>query len=43
MQLLARTRPGLPDTNPTGFVESRFLNELEKAGFFDEMSRQSRK
>jgi NitT/TauT family transport system substrate-binding protein len=40
MQLLARTRPDLPNTNPEGFVEPRFVNELEKAGFFEEMSRQ---
>jgi NitT/TauT family transport system substrate-binding protein len=40
MQLLARTRPDLPNANPEGFVEPRFINELEKAGFFEEMSRQ---
>jgi ABC-type nitrate/sulfonate/bicarbonate transport system substrate-binding protein len=40
MQLLARTRPDLPAANPEGFVEPRFINELEKAGFFEEMSRQ---
>ncbi|HEY2986246.1 MAG TPA: ABC transporter substrate-binding protein [Candidatus Binatia bacterium] len=39
MQLLARTRSDLPSANPEGFVESRFINELEKAGFFEEMSR----
>jgi ABC-type nitrate/sulfonate/bicarbonate transport system substrate-binding protein len=40
MELLARTRPDLPNANPEGFVEPRFVNELEKAGFFEEMSRQ---
>jgi aspartate carbamoyltransferase catalytic subunit len=40
MQLLARTRPDLPSASPEGFVEPRFINELEKAGFFEEMSRQ---
>jgi len=39
-QLLARTRPDLPNTNPEGFVEARFINEIDKSGFFDEMSRQ---
>ena len=40
VQLLARTRPDLPNANPEGFVEARFINELDKAGFFEEMSRQ---
>lgn len=40
MQLLARTRPDLPNANPEGFVEARFINELDRAGFFEEMSRQ---
>jgi ABC-type nitrate/sulfonate/bicarbonate transport system substrate-binding protein len=40
MQLLARTRSDLPNANPEGFVEPRFVSELEKAGFFEEMSRQ---
>ncbi|MGE5219323.1 MAG: ABC transporter substrate-binding protein [Chloroflexota bacterium] len=40
MHLLMRTRPDLPNANPDGFVEPRFINELDKAGFFDEMSRQ---
>ena len=40
MQLLARSRPELPNVNPEGFVEARFINELDKAGFFDEMTRQ---
>ena len=40
MQLLARTRPDLPNVSPEGFIEPRFINELEKAGFFEEMTRQ---
>jgi ABC-type nitrate/sulfonate/bicarbonate transport system substrate-binding protein len=40
MHLLARTRPDLPNANPEGFIEPRFINELEKAGFFEEMTRQ---
>ena len=40
VQLLARTRPDLPNANPEGFVEARFINELDRAGFFEEMSRQ---
>jgi ABC-type nitrate/sulfonate/bicarbonate transport system substrate-binding protein len=40
MQLLARTRSDLPSANPEGYVEPRFINELDSAGFFDEMSRQ---
>jgi len=40
MQLLARTRPDLPHANTEGFVETRFIDELERAGFFEEMSRQ---
>ena len=40
MQLLARTRPDLPNVSPEGFIEARFINELESAGFFEEMSRQ---
>ena len=40
MLLLARTRPDLPSANPEGFIEARFINELDKTGFFEEMSRQ---
>jgi len=40
MQLLARTRPDLPNANPEGFVEPRFIDELERGGFFEEMSRE---
>ncbi|HVO92693.1 MAG TPA: hypothetical protein VMT22_07625, partial [Terriglobales bacterium] len=40
MQLLARTRPDLPNASPEGYAEPRFINELDSAGFFDEMTRQ---
>ena len=39
MNLLARTRPDLPVASPEGFAEPRFINELESAGFFEEMNR----
>jgi NitT/TauT family transport system substrate-binding protein len=40
LYLLSRTGSELPNTNPEGFVEARFVNELESAGFFEEMNRQ---
>lgn len=40
MHLLSRTRPEMPAASPEGFAEARFVNELESAGFFEEMSRQ---
>ena len=40
MHLLSRTRPEMPAANPEGFVEARFIKELESAGFFEEMNRQ---
>ena len=40
MHLLSRTRPEMPAGNPEGFAEARFVNELESAGFFEEMNRQ---
>ncbi len=39
MQLSTRPRPDLPGANPEGFVEPRFIEKLESAGFFEEMSR----
>jgi NitT/TauT family transport system substrate-binding protein len=39
MQLLSRTRPDIPSASPEGFVEARFMKELEAAGYFDELSR----
>lgn len=38
--LLSRTRPDVPHVNPEGFAEGRFINELDSAGFFEEMNRQ---
>lgn len=40
MHLLSRTRPEMPAAGLEGFAEARFVNELESAGFFEEMSRQ---
>jgi hypothetical protein len=40
LYLLCRTGSELPNTNPEGFVEARFINELESAGFFHDMNRQ---
>jgi NitT/TauT family transport system substrate-binding protein len=40
LYLLSRTGSELPNTNPEGFVDARFINELESAGFFEEMNRQ---
>ncbi len=40
MRLLARTRPDAPAArSPEGFVEAKFIKELESSGFFDEMNR----
>jgi len=38
--LLSRTNPEIPAGNPEGFVDGRFISQLESAGFFDEMNRQ---
>ncbi len=38
--LLSRTNPEIPAGNPEGFADPRFINQLESAGFFDEMNRQ---
>ncbi len=40
LRILSRTRPVVRDINPEGFVELRFMRELERSGFFEEMSRQ---
>jgi ABC-type nitrate/sulfonate/bicarbonate transport system substrate-binding protein len=41
LYLLSRTGSELAaSTSPEGFVEARFINELEAAGFFEEMDRQ---
>ena len=39
MNLLTRTRPDIPSASPEGFVEARFIKELEASGYFEEMSR----
>jgi NitT/TauT family transport system substrate-binding protein len=38
--LLSRTRPESPAATPEGFVEARFIKELDSAGFFEQMDRQ---
>ena len=38
--LLSRSSPEVAGVNPEGFIEPRFVNELERSGFFDEMNRQ---
>lgn len=40
LYLLSRTSPEVPGANPEGFVEARFINELDTSGFFQEMNRQ---
>ena len=40
LYLLSRSSPQVGSVNPEGFVEARYVNELESAGFFDEMNRQ---
>jgi ABC-type nitrate/sulfonate/bicarbonate transport system substrate-binding protein len=38
--LLSRSSPEVAGVNPEGFIEPRFVHELESSGFFDEMNRQ---
>jgi len=38
--LLSRSSPEVAGVNPEGFIEARFVQELESSGFFDEMNRQ---
>ncbi len=38
--LLSRSNPEIPPGNPEGFVDGRFISQLEGSGFFDEMNRQ---
>jgi ABC-type nitrate/sulfonate/bicarbonate transport system substrate-binding protein len=40
LHLLTRTRTDVPEGNPEGFAEPRFINELDSSGFFGEMDRQ---
>ena len=41
--LLARSYAGGQDLSPEGFIEPRFITELEKSGFFEEMNRRYEK
>ena len=41
--LLSRSYAGAQDVNPEGFIEPRFINDLEKSGFFEEMNRRYQK
>ena len=40
LYLLSRSSPQFAGAAPEGFFETRDVNELENAGFFEEMSRQ---
>jgi ABC-type nitrate/sulfonate/bicarbonate transport system substrate-binding protein len=40
LYLLSRNSPQVSGANPDGFIETRYVNELESSGFFEEMSRQ---
>jgi NitT/TauT family transport system substrate-binding protein len=40
LYILSRNSPQVAATNPEGFIETRYVNELESTGFFDEMNRQ---
>jgi ABC-type nitrate/sulfonate/bicarbonate transport system substrate-binding protein len=40
LYLLSRSSPQVAGANPDGFIEARYVNELESSGFFDEMGRQ---
>jgi NitT/TauT family transport system substrate-binding protein len=40
LYLLSRTNAEVPSASPEGFVEGRFVAQLESSGFFDEMNRQ---
>src|SRR6266550_2742811 len=39
LYLLSRSSPEVAGVNPEGFIEPRYVNELESSGFFDEMNR----
>ncbi|MBI4525193.1 MAG: ABC transporter substrate-binding protein [Deltaproteobacteria bacterium] len=40
LKILSRTRTGVREGNPDGFIEPRFVLELEKSGFFEELGKQ---
>ena len=39
LYLLSRSSPEVAGVNPEGFIEARYVNDLESSGFFDEMNR----
>lgn len=39
LAFLSRTTPEAKDANPEGFIEPRFIKELETSGFLEDMSR----
>lgn len=39
LYLLSRSSPQVGGVSPEGFIEPRYVNELESSGFFDEMTR----
>jgi hypothetical protein len=40
LYLLSRSSPQVGGVSPEGFVEARYVNDLESVGFFEEMNRQ---
>jgi hypothetical protein len=40
LYLLSRSSPQVGSVSPEGFIEARYVNELESSGFLDEMTRQ---
>ncbi|HET9917775.1 MAG TPA: ABC transporter substrate-binding protein [Candidatus Binatia bacterium] len=40
LYLLSRSSPQVDGVSPEGFIEPRYVNDLESSGFFDEMARQ---
>jgi hypothetical protein len=39
LYLLSRSSPEVRGVHPEGFIEARYIIELESSGFFDEMNR----
>lgn len=40
LYLLSRSSPQVAGASPEGFIEPRYVNELESSGFFEELNRQ---
>jgi hypothetical protein len=40
LYLLSRSSPQVGGVSVEGFIEPRYVNELDSSGFFDEMNRQ---